>query len=162
MLSPESILMLEEQGVEQHLQKPAGLSRAKAGAVVTLAKAFQGEQLSEEFLLTAEEDALRAALLQIKGIGPWTCDMFAMFYLHQPNILPLGDLGVRKGMQQCFELTGKGKKGTLCANQDATKMRDVMEPYRPYQSLATYYMWRVADTPDFYNEQKKGATPPGK
>jgi DNA-3-methyladenine glycosylase II len=162
MLSPESILMLEEQGVEQHLQKPAGLSRAKAGAVVTLAKAFQGEQLSEEFLLTAEEDALRAALLQIKGIGPWTCDMFAMFYLHQPNILPLGDLGVRKGMQQCFELTGKGKKGTLCANQDATKMRDVMEPYRPYQSLATYYMWRVADTPDFYNEKKKIATPPGK
>lgn len=160
MLSPERVLMLEEQGVEQHLQKPAGLSRAKAGAVVTLAKAFQDETLSEEFLLTAEEDTLRAALLQIKGIGPWTCDMFAMFYLHQPNILPLGDLGVRKGMQRCFELTGKGKKGTLCANQDATRMRQVMEPFRPYQSLVTYYMWRVADTPDFYNEKKKSANAP--
>jgi DNA-3-methyladenine glycosylase II len=162
MLSPEIILMLEEQGAEKHLQKPAGLSRAKAGAIVTLAKAFQDGELSEEFLLTAEEDVLRAALLQIKGIGPWTCDMFAMFYLHQPNILPLGDLGVRKGMQRCFALTGKGKKGTLCANQDATRMRQVMEPYRPYQSLVTYYMWRVADTPDFYNEKKKSATTPGK
>ena len=142
------------------LQKPAGLSRAKAHSIVHLAHAFQSGHLTEEFLTSTKslgandngasdnDKLVREALLQIKGVGPWSCDMFFMFYLEKPNILPLGDLGVRKGIAKYFAMAGKG--GTLCPKKDASRIHQRLNSYHPYQSLLTYYMWRAADTPEFY------------
>jgi DNA-3-methyladenine glycosylase II len=107
-------------------------------------------RLSDDFLTTADDDDVRDALLAIKGIGPWSCDMFMMFYLERSNVLPLGDLGVRKGIAKHFALRGKGKGGSLCPKNDAELIQKAFQPYRPYQSLASYYMWRVADTKDAY------------
>ena len=148
------------------LQKPAGLSRAKAHSIVHLADAFLKEDLTEDFLtskrksgdpildVSANETVVRDALLRIKGIGPWSCDMFFMFYLEKPNILPLGDLGVRKGIaKHFFSMTGKAAK--LCQTKDAPRIHKRLNPYHPYQSLVTYYMWRAADTPEFYHDNKK-------
>jgi DNA-3-methyladenine glycosylase II len=119
-------------------KRQAGLSRAKARAVVDIARQFQSGTLSEDLLSSSterSEDDIREALLVIKGIGPWSCDMFLQFYLERSNILPLSDLGVRKGIAKLFG----------CSSKDDTE--HLLRVYEPYRSLVTYYMWRVADTP---------------
>ena len=172
-LTPEMILSLigpAENDLELKLRKPAGLSNAKAKSIVALSKAFKAGELSEEFL-TKEEDMtkVRSSLLAVKGIGPWSCDMFLMFYLEKSNILPVGDLGVRKGMQKyCTALKkGNGYKGSLCPKKDLQRIQEAAQPYEPYQSIFSYYMWKVADTTDFYDtatsnkdgDRKLSATP---
>ena len=149
-LTPESILMLIGKGLEEHLRKPAGLSNSKARSIVALSDAFQSGDLSEEFLTdsTVTEDEIRAKLLPVKGIGPWTCDMFLMFHLEKKGVLPLGDLGVRKGIAKFFKLKGRGIQGSLCDKKDREVMGAVIGPYAPYQSLVSYYMWIVSDSKD--------------
>lgn len=151
-LSPANILRFvdcesdddddEESNLEVKFQKPAGLTKAKARSIVDLARHFQNGSLSEEFLTTtSDQDRIRAALLQVKGIGPWSCDIFLQLYLEHSNVLPLGDLGVRKGIAKQFgiQATGNPKKDKL--------LRERLQVYEPYLSLVTYYMWRVIDTP---------------
>lgn len=148
-LTPRRILDLVKDGdIEKGLQKPAGLTKAKAASIVDLAQRFQANELSEDFLTSnVDEETLRKALLAVKGIGPWSCDIFLMFYLERPNILPLGDLGVRKGIAMHYRMRGSAAKGSLCLKRDAERVRQRLQVYEPYQSLVTYYMWRVADTP---------------
>ena len=154
-VTPTEILRLAQIGLETHLQKPAGLSRAKAHTIVALAKAFEEGSLNETFLtsMSTSEEQIRSALLKIKGIGPWSCDMFLIFYLERPDIFPIGDLGVRKGVAKLFTLRGNGRKGMLCPKKDFDLMEQVMQPYRPYRSLATYYMWKIADKKTMTNEE---------
>jgi hypothetical protein len=75
-----------------------------------------------------------------------------MFYLERPNIFPVGDLGVRKGVAKHFQLRGHAKGGFLCPKIDLPLMEKTLLPYQPYQSLVAYYMWKVADTKDFYQD----------
>ena len=79
--------------------------------------------------------------------------MFLMFFLEQGDIFPVGDLGVRKGVARFFNLKGKGRGGSLCPKKDFIKLQTVLEPFRPYRSLVAYYMWKVADTKDFYKSE---------
>jgi 3-methyladenine DNA glycosylase/8-oxoguanine DNA glycosylase len=167
--TPQPSLVVDDVS---RLQKPAGLSQSKATSIVHLAHAFQEGYLSDAFLTKAKmndnnndddgDTGLRDALLQIKGIGPWSCDMFLMFYLERPNVLPLGDLGVRKGIGRFFAMKPLTKTpsngGMLCAKKDADRIHERLAPYNPYQSLLTYYMWKAADTKDFYNDDKNKAT----
>jgi len=168
-LSPESITTLAKKGMEEHLRKPAGLSNAKARSIVALSDTFLSGELSETFLTnpTSTEDEIRTKLLSVKGIGPWTCDMFLMFYLEKPGVMSLGDLGVRKGIAEFFGLKGRGYKGSLCDKKDRDVMEAAVAPYAPYHSLMAYYMWAVADTKDMFRdpesnskEQKEAAVIP--
>jgi DNA-3-methyladenine glycosylase II len=147
-LTPAVILQVAADDIESGLQKPAGLTKAKAASIVDLAQHFQDGRLSEDWLNLASEEDLRAALLKVRGIGPWSCDMFLLFYLERPNVLPLGDLGVRKGIAAWFGWRGSLPKGQLCPKKDATWINEKLEIYKPYQSILTYFMWRAADTPD--------------
>ncbi|GAX17185.1 DNA-3-methyladenine glycosylase II [Fistulifera solaris] len=155
-LTPEHVLSLisddstkiNPELVETNLRKPAGLTKAKAASIVDLALHFQEGKLSEQFLKTTiDEKEIRKALLQIKGIGPWSCDMFLLFFLERPDVLPIGDLGVRKGIAKYFALQGSLKKNQLCPRQDERKITERLMHYKPYLSLLAYYMWRAADTP---------------
>lgn len=148
-LTPTAVLELAQQSLVDRLQKPAGLSGAKARSIVDLAEKFEAGILNDSFLQTASEHDIREALLKVKGIGPWSCDMFLLFYLERPDIMPLGDLGVRKGIAKHFGLRGSGKKGSLCPKKDIDKMNDAVKAYAPYRSLLSFYMWKVVDTPDF-------------
>lgn len=161
-LTPASVLRLvdndddddDEIKLEINFRKPAGLTKGKARSIVDLARHFDDGSLSEEFLMTTSDpDTIRSALLQVKGIGPWSCDMFLQFYLEHSNILPLGDLGVRKGIAKQFgiQATGNNKK-------DAT-VRQRLQVYEPYLSIVTFYMWRVADTPDVISATGIGTNP---
>ena len=117
-LTPETIMALvskrkkvDEGLLESRLQKPVGLTKTKAKSIVDLATHFTNGSLSEEFLkTTSDEHALRKALLKVKGVGPWSCDMFLIFYLELPDILPLGDLGVRKEIPFSSQLKGAERR----------------------------------------------------
>jgi DNA-3-methyladenine glycosylase II len=82
---------------------------------------------------TREEAILRTQLTAIKGIGPWSADMFLMFGLGRPDVLPVGDLGLRMGVRDEYGLKEIPGADALVA---------LAEPWRPYRSVATWYFWR--------------------
>ncbi len=116
--------------------RSAGLSRAKASFLHDLARHFAEGRIVSRGFHRASNEEIAAALTQVKGVGPWSVDMFLIFALNRPDVLPVGDLGIRKGMQRYF-----GKR----ALPEAPAMRRMAEPWRPYRSVASWYMWRVAE-----------------
>jgi DNA-3-methyladenine glycosylase II len=77
-----------------------------------------------------------AQLVQVKGLGQWTADMFLLFHLGRPDVLPVGDLGIRRAAQIEYGL------GEL---PNAAELRQIAEPWRPWRSLACLYLWRSLD-----------------
>ena len=76
------------------------------------------------------------ALTQVKGIGRWTAEMFLMFRLHRPDVLPVGDLGIVKAVQKVYRLRKV---------PDAARLVKIGEPWRPYRSVACWYLWASLD-----------------
>lgn len=116
--------------------RAAGLSGAKTAAVKDLARHVIENRLEPAKLPGASDDEVAAMLLPVRGIGPWSVDMFLMFALARPDVLPVGDLGVRKGMQRHFKLRKL---------PEADKMRKLAEPWRPFRTAASWYMWRLLE-----------------
>lgn len=116
--------------------RTAGLSGAKAAALVDLATHFSDGRVRAAKLLRADDAAVRDALLPVRGIGPWSVDMFLIFGLVRPDVLPTGDLGIQKGMQRHFGLRKLPSPAT---------MERLAAPWRPYRSIASWYMWRVLE-----------------
>ena len=114
-----------------------GLSGAKAAALKDLARHVVDEKLVPTRLPMATDAEVAAMLLPVRGIGPWSVDMFLMFALGRPDVLPVGDLGVRKGMQRHFGLRKL---------PEADRMTRLAAPWRPYRSVAAWYMWRLLET----------------
>ncbi|HXD87832.1 MAG TPA: DNA-3-methyladenine glycosylase [Urbifossiella sp.] len=79
------------------------------------------------------DDLLREQLVSIKGIGPWTVDMILMFGISRPDVLPVGDYGLKVGVQKLFGLKELPKP---------TELETIAEPWRPHRSIATWYVWR--------------------
>ena len=155
-LTPEGVLSIVRKGdMETDLRAPAGLSKAKCHCIVEIARNFQNGTLSDEFLLGSGEnssnsannndDEIRSRLLDIKGLGPWSVDMFLLFQCHRSNILPIGDLAVRNGTSKLWNVKGNAKKGGLCPKKDADKIKDLHEPFAPYRSISSYYMYKCLD-----------------
>lgn len=116
--------------------RSVGLSRAKASFLHDLARHFDDGRIVPRRFRRASNEEIAAALTQVKGVGPWSVDMFLIFALNRPDVLPVGDLGIRKGMQGYF------RKRSL---PEAPAMRRMAEPWRPYRTVASWYMWRVAE-----------------
>jgi DNA-3-methyladenine glycosylase II len=83
----------------------------------------------------ADEEVI-AALTRVKGIGRWTAEMFLMFRLHRPDVLPVGDLGIVKAVKQAYGLRSRPTPARL------TK---IGETWRPYRSVACWYLWASLD-----------------
>jgi len=149
-VTPEHVL---QQNLLE-LQAKVGLSGAKARTIADLAAHYVRGDLSDAVLLSPSlSGAARAAKLQaVKGIGPWSVNMFSMFVLQLPDTFPTGDLGVRNGIGKAFGLRGSGKGGALDEKKDAAKLQAAFAPYSPYRSVASWYMWRVCETPSFMEE----------
>lgn len=128
-VTPEAVLKLDQEQL-----RGVGLSYAKANYVLDLARHFQSGQLSDAKIAVMDDDTLVEELTKVKGIGRWTVDMFAMFHLGRPDVFPLGDLAVRKGLQELYKLKGK---------PTVAEMDVIGDVWRPYRSLGCYYMWRV-------------------
>jgi len=117
--------------------RAAGLSGAKAAALKDLARHVVDKKLVPARLPAATDEEVAAMLLPVRGIGPWSVDMFLMFALARLDVLPVGDLGIRKGMQRHFGLRKL---------PEAERMTKLAAPWRPYRSVAAWYMWRLLET----------------
>ncbi|MHB1330624.1 MAG: DNA-3-methyladenine glycosylase family protein [Minisyncoccota bacterium] len=127
-----SVLLNMEMG---DLRK-AGLSSQKASYLIDLAKKFEDGTINHKLLYELGDGEVREHLIKVKGIGPWTADMFLIFALNRENILPMGDLGIKKGFQKVFGLKSLPSEGTM------------MRLARPYNGEYTYfslYLWQSID-----------------
>jgi DNA-3-methyladenine glycosylase II len=117
--------------------RSAGLSAAKASSLLDLAARFRDGTVRPRRFAHLDEESLIEVLTQVRGIGPWSVHMFLIFGLLRPDVLPVGDLGVRRGMQIYFGLNDLPAPAP---------MSELAEPWRPYRSVASWYMWRVAES----------------
>jgi DNA-3-methyladenine glycosylase II len=116
--------------------RTVGLSRQKASYLRSLADAFaDGTIPTRRFRSMTDEEVIQS-LIHVRGIGRWTAEMFLIFVLNRPDILPVDDLGLRKNYQVAFGL----KK-----LPDARLLIRRTEHWRPYRSVATWYLWRMGD-----------------
>ncbi len=129
--TPEQILATDADQL-----RAVGLSRAKADYLRSLAGHVIDGQLELDRLTELEDDEVIAQLTAVKGLGPWTAHMFLLFHLGRPDVLPVGDLGVRRGVQLAY---GMEKLPTVA------ELQRIAEPWRPYRSLASLYLWRSLD-----------------
>jgi DNA-3-methyladenine glycosylase II len=118
--------------------RSVGLSRQKSSYLHSLAEHFENGTLSDRRLPRLSDDEVVAAVTQIKGIGRWTADMLLLFSLGRPDVLPVGDYGVRKSMMLSYG---------LAELPDPKTMERVAGPWRPYRSAASWYLWRSMDSP---------------
>ena len=130
-IKPAAVL---KASVEQ--LRAAGLSARKVEYLRDLASHFKDRQGHEKAWGSMDDEAVVAELVDIRGIGRWTAEMFLMFYLMRPNVLPLDDLGLIKGISQNYF------SGEPVSRSEA---REVGEAWAPYRSVATWYLWRSLD-----------------
>jgi DNA-3-methyladenine glycosylase II len=128
-VTPEGVLAAEDQ-----VLKDSGLSRQKTRYVNAVAGAFDEHDYSIGYFAGMDDDAVRDALTSITGVGEWTANMQLLFSLNREDVFPVGDLGVRKGMQRVFP-DGDGLT--------RSEMEARAERWAPYRSYATLYLWRV-------------------
>jgi DNA-3-methyladenine glycosylase II len=113
-----------------------GLSNAKAAYLRDLAEHIVDGELPIDDLAAMPDAKVAETLLAIKGLGRWTVDMFLMFHLGRPDILPVGDLGIRKAMQIHYGLEDL---------PSPSEMERIAEPWRPHRTLASLYLWESLD-----------------
>ena len=118
--------------------RSVGLSGQKAGYVRNIATYFLDRPTDSVHWLSQTDDYILRELTGIKGVGVWTVEMLLLFGLQRPDVFPVGDLGIQRGMQQVYGLTETGK--ALKA-----RMVEIAEQWRPYRSFATRTLWRVKD-----------------
>jgi DNA-3-methyladenine glycosylase II len=116
--------------------KSLGLSRMKTIYLQSLAAHFLEGKLEIERLETLPDEEIIAEITAVKGLGLWSADMFLMFHLGRPDILPVGDLGIREAFKRLYNLEER---------PDAAKMEELAAPWRPYRTLASRYLWRSLD-----------------
>ncbi|KAI8146872.1 DNA glycosylase [Fennellomyces sp. T-0311] len=117
--------------------KTVGLSLRKAQYIRDLAQKFKDNGITAHRLQRMTDDQIRELLIQVKGIGHWTVDMYLMMDLGHPDILATTDLGIRKGIAKHF-----GLKNNLPLPDE---MERLTEKWRPYRSVGCWYMWRLLD-----------------
>jgi DNA-3-methyladenine glycosylase II len=129
--TPEELLEVDADTL-----RSAGLSRAKANYVRSLAEHVISGELELDRLDELSDDEIMAELTAVKGLGEWTAHMFLLFHLGRPDVLPVGDLGVRRAVERLYGLE------TL---PSVAELEALGERWRPYRSLASLYLWESLD-----------------
>ncbi|KAL5558036.1 hypothetical protein UlMin_034247 [Ulmus minor] len=128
---PEAVLALTPQQLRQ-----IGVSGRKASYLHDLARKYQNGILSDTAILNMDDKSLSTMLTMVNGIGSWSVHMFMIFSLHRPDVLPINDLGVRKGVQMLYSLEELPRP---------SQMDQLCEKWRPYRSVAAWYLWRYVE-----------------
>ena len=127
-LTPEGILKLRPVRM-----RTLGLSGQKTAYIRDLARHTRDGRVAFEELARLPDEAVIERLTEVKGIGVWTAHMFLIFALRRPNVLPTGDLGIRNAIQKAYSLEELPKPA---------EMETLSEPWRPYRTVASWYLWR--------------------
>ena len=131
-MTPTSVLKLKVDDM-----RAAGLSARKVEYLVDLSIHFDAGTVHVKDWQAMDDEAIIAELVAIRGIGRWTAEMFLMFYLRRPNVLPLDDVGLINGIAKNYF------SGESVSRSD---VREVAAAWAPYCSVATWYIWRSLDT----------------
>jgi DNA-3-methyladenine glycosylase II len=124
--------------------RAVGLSSQKIGYVRDLCRRIENGSLPLAALDAMPDEAVVEALTEVKGIGRWTAEMFLMFRLHRPDVLPVGDLGIVKAVQRAYRLR---KVPT------PERLTRIGESWRPYRSIACWYLWASLKNKPVSNRQ---------
>jgi DNA-3-methyladenine glycosylase II len=127
-IHPDAILRLRFEEL-----RSIGLSRQKATYIRDLAEKTASKEVVFENFRRMTNDQIIGALTQVKGIGVWTVQMFLMFSLRRPDVLPCGDLGIRNAVQKAYKLRESPRPA---------KLEQIGQRWRPYCSVASWYLWR--------------------
>lgn len=122
--------------LDHEVLRGAGLSNAKALALHDLADRVATGDVRLTAVARLDDDAVVTALTRVRGIGPWTAQMFLLFHLARPDVWPVTDYGVRVGIAQAWRLPELPTPAELTA---------LGEPFRPYRSTLAWYAWQAAD-----------------
>ncbi len=131
-VTPARVLRLRETTLRK-----VGLSANKSSAIRDLASKVTSGEVSVHDLEDQADEEVMARLTTVKGIGPWTAQMYLMFRLHRPDVWPVGDLGVRAGFARIHGLE---------AHPTPKELGPLGDRYRPGRSAAAYYCWRALET----------------
>ncbi|MGK7942901.1 MAG: DNA-3-methyladenine glycosylase [Microcystaceae cyanobacterium] len=130
-ISPQAYLQLSEADLRE-----CGLSRQKIAYITNIAQAFQSGILDPADWAEMDDEGILKQLMSIRGVGIWTAQMFLIFHLHRPDILPLSDLGLVNAIHRHY-------------SQDKTlskpEMIELSQQWKPYRTVATWYLWRSLD-----------------
>ena len=132
-LTPRAILKLTHQQMRK-----AGLSNQKATYIRDLAEKTAAGLVDFGSIGALSDEAVIEELTRVKGIGVWTAHMFLIFALRRPNVLPVGDLGIRSAIKKAYGLDDL---------PHPKQMVEIAEVWHPYCSVATWYLWRSLDGP---------------
>ncbi len=131
VLTPEGVAAIGDDAL-----RAAGLSRQKTAYLRDLCDKVASGDVRLDALDVMTDDEVIAALTKVKGIGRWTAEMFLMFRLHRPDVLPVGDLGIVNAVQRVYRLRKK---------PSPARIMKLGEAWRPYRSVASWYLWRSLD-----------------
>ena len=143
-VTPDALLALTDDQFRQ-----AGLSRQKIGYLRDLALKVKSGDLPVASLHELDDAAVIDAIIKVKGLGRWSAEMFLMFRLRRPDVLPVGDLGIVTAIQRLY---GLRKKPT------AARMMKIGEVWRPYRTVACWYLWRSLENTTVKTEDGKRKT----
>lgn len=131
--NPENFLSISDVNL-----RSAGLSPQKISYLRDLAQKFKNKSLSnsEEYWNSLNDEEVKESLVRVKGIGPWTADMFLIFALNRPNVLPVGDLGIKNGFKKVFGLRNLPSE---------RKMMILAKPYTGKRTLLALFLWQSLD-----------------
>ncbi len=116
--------------------RAAGLSRQKIAYISDLTDRVRSGRLRLDRLHRLDDEEVIAELTRVHGIGRWTAEMFLMFVLSRPDVLPVGDLGIREGFVRVYALRKR---------PSPRRMAELSRPWRPYRSVGCWYLWRSAE-----------------
>jgi DNA-3-methyladenine glycosylase II len=127
-VTPKAMLALSDEQL-----RAAGLSRQKTAYLRDLAARVLSGDLPVHSLHELTDDEVIEAIVKVKGLGRWSAEMFLMFRLHRPDVLPVDDLGIVTAIQRLYGLRKRPK---------ADRIRKIGEAWRPYRTVACWYLWR--------------------
>ncbi|MBN9330114.1 MAG: DNA-3-methyladenine glycosylase [Comamonas sp. SCN 67-35] len=130
-ITPQGVLRLKVDDM-----RGAGLSARKVEYLVDLALHFDGGQLHVDAWPSMDDEAIAQELMAIRGIGRWTAEMLLIFHLARPNVLPLDDVGLARGISQHY-FSGEAVS--------RSEIREVAQAWAPWCSVASWYIWRSLD-----------------
>jgi len=130
-VTPENVLLRERP-----LLRACGLSDRKTEYIADLAQHFANGSIHVQRWPAMSDEEIIAELVEVRGIGRWTAEMFLIFSLLRPDVFPLDDLGLQKGIRVAYFANRKVALSTL---------RRIGERWRPWRSVATWYLWRSLD-----------------
>ena len=130
-INPREVLILTIEDM-----KKTGLSSQKINYIKNLANYFNTNLFNSKKVEKMSNKEISRELIQIKGIGQWTIDMFLMFTLNRPDVMPYSDLGIQKGIKTLFDLDELPTKD---------EMKTLSIKWRPYRTVACWYLWKIID-----------------